>query len=74
VNTISTAVEGGTNSNETFESVFTPGIDVSGHYQGDKLLLRLYRDAADPDDTYTGDAVITGFELNGAFWSLGEAH
>src|SRR5690606_7895433 len=37
---------------------FTSNIDISKYYPGDQLFLRLYRDAADPDDTYNGNAII----------------
>ena len=71
--TIETSPTGnGVTNDEVILSEFTAPIDISGYYEGDPIYIRLYRDAADGDDTYNSDAIMVGFEMSGVFWTLGE--
>lgn len=73
ITTIETSPTGsGISDDEVILSEFTTPIDINGYYEGDPLYIRLYRDAADSDDTYTSDAIMVGFEMSGVFWTLGE--
>lgn len=70
--TIQTTAAGPSTSDQVILSDFTTDINISGHYEGDVLFLRLYRDPTDANDTYASDAVLVGFEVSGVFWTLGE--
>lgn len=71
--TIDTTPTGtGISDTEIILSEFTSEINIANYYEGDLLFVRLYRDPADVDDTYTSDSILIGFEMSGIFWTLGE--
>lgn len=70
--TITTAATGVSSSTRVIASDFTTDIDLTNHFEGDTIFVRLYRDPSDSGDTYGSSAIVTGFEMSGVFWTLGE--